>query len=120
MNVVIIGASDKPERYSYRALMMLGQKGHRVFPVHPRLGAIEGIKVFSSCSMIREPVDTVTLYVGPLTMTPALIDEILVLRPRRIIVNPGTENSDFEGKAQQAGIKVVRGCTLVMLSTGQF
>ena len=36
-NVVILGASDKPDRYAYKAFKMLTEKGHNVFLVHPML-----------------------------------------------------------------------------------
>jgi hypothetical protein len=35
-------------------------------------------------------------------------------------MNPGAENSALAARAEEAGIEVVEGCTLVMLRTGQF
>ena len=46
MNVAVIGASDNPERYSYKAVKLLQEKGHTVFPVHPKLQQMEGLKVY--------------------------------------------------------------------------
>lgn len=37
MNVAVLGASNKPERYSYQAVKLLAEKGHLVFPVHPAI-----------------------------------------------------------------------------------
>ncbi len=62
--VVIIGASDNPERYSHRALLLLRKYGHEVVPVHPRLAEIEGIPVVADLGLISGLVDTVTMYVG--------------------------------------------------------
>ncbi|MDW8332380.1 MAG: CoA-binding protein, partial [Cyclobacteriaceae bacterium] len=39
---------------------------------------------------------------------------------KRIIFNPGTENTELEIRARRAGIEVVHGCTLVMLRTNQY
>lgn len=119
MNVALIGATDKPDRYAYQAMKLLLEKGHRVFPVHPRLTEIEGTRVYQTLSAIPERVHTVTLYVGAPRSTP-MIDDILACRPQRIIFNPGAENAALEKKAQAAGIKTVCGCTLVMLKTNQF
>ena len=33
MNVAVVGASNKPERYSYQAVKMLAEHGHRPLPV---------------------------------------------------------------------------------------
>ena len=46
MNVAVIGASDNPDRYSYKAVKLLEEKGHRVFPVHPRVKIIDGEMVY--------------------------------------------------------------------------
>ncbi|MCM8776521.1 MAG: CoA-binding protein, partial [Candidatus Omnitrophica bacterium] len=45
MNVAVIGASDKPDRYSYKAVKLLLERGHRVYPVHPRVKDIDCLAV---------------------------------------------------------------------------
>ncbi len=47
-NVIILGASDKEDRYAYRALKLLVRKGHSVFPVNPNLESIEEIPVYKN------------------------------------------------------------------------
>jgi predicted CoA-binding protein len=64
-------------------------------------------------------VDTVTLYLNPKNQQ-QYYDYILSLNPKRIIFNPGTENDELASLARQKGIKTTEGCTLVMLSTGQY
>ena len=119
MNVAVIGASDKPDRYSYKAVMLLKEKGHRPFPVHQRIKSIDGIPVAQSIKDIKEPIDTVSLYVSA-DISTALANDILAQKPRRIIFNPGAENADLEAKAHEQGIAPLNACTLVMLRTGQF
>jgi len=115
---VVIGASDNPERYAYKATVLLAQKSHIVIPVGLRKGKIGTIEIQQDRSFIKE-VDTVTLYVGP-SNQPNWYDYILSLKPKRIIFNPGTENEAFELLAESHNIHVVRACTLVLLSTGQY
>ena len=55
--VVIVGASDNPERYSNRALLLLRKHGHEVIPVHPKLAEIDGIKVVPDLSAITDLPD---------------------------------------------------------------
>jgi hypothetical protein len=117
--VVIIGASDNPERYSHQAQLLLRQHGHEVVPVHPKLTAIEGVPVVADVSAISGPVDTVTLYVGP-QISLTLKDKLIALKPRRVIFNPGTENAALEESLTAAGIACEEACTLVLLRTGQF
>lgn len=119
MNVAVIGASDKADRYSYQAVKLLGEKGHQVYPVHQRIKAIEGMPVFASIKDIPQAIDTVTLYVAA-DISNSLTNDILACNPKRIIFNPGAENPDLVEMAQARGIKTLEACTLVMLRTGQF
>lgn len=118
-NVAVLGASNKTERYSYKALNMLMDKGHRVFPVHPVLESINRQKVYPSLRDIDEEIQTLTVYVGPQRVSP-LIKEILELRPRRVILNPGTESEELKAALEGASIPYMEACTLVLLRTGQF
>ena len=86
MNVAVIGASNKPDRYAYKALMLLKEKGHKVYPVHPRLKEIEGMPVFPSLNDVNDPVDTVTLYVSA-DVSDAVSEDIIGANPSRIIFN---------------------------------
>ena len=117
--VAILGASPKPDRYAYRAMEMLRAHGHRALPVNPAFTEIMGETCYPSIAHIPEPVETVTLYLGPQRSDP-LIPEILAAKPRRIIMNPGAENEKLADKARAAGIEVDYACTLVLLQTGQF
>lgn len=117
--VVILGASNKPDRYSYLAFKLLQEKRFVPVPVHPALKEIEGVSVFSSLEEVEKPIDTVTLYVNP-TIIEQSISAVIKLAPRRVIMNPGTESSTAAAAFEQAGIEVVTACTLVLLKTGQF
>jgi len=119
MNVAVIGASDKPERFSYQAVVLLKQKGHQVFPVHQRIKTIEGQAVYPSIKDIKVPIDTVTLYVAA-DISSNLTADILSVKPKRIIFNPGAENPDLAQMAQSQGITTVNDCSLVMLRSGKF
>ncbi len=119
MNVAVLGASNKPERYSYKAVMMLKEKGHTPYPVHPTLSELEGIKVFASLRQIPVALDVVTVYLRP-EHHAALADEIVQSKPRRVIFNPGAENPWLAGRLQAAGIESLNACTLVLLKTGRF
>ena len=119
MNVAVIGASDNPERYSYQAVKLLQEHGHKVFPVHPKLKEIEGVKVYASVKEIPEAIDTLSLYVSP-EISSKMAEELTGAKPRRIIFNPGAENPALEEAAQKKGLQTLEACTLVMLRTGQF
>lgn len=118
-NVAVLGASTNPDRYSYKAVMMLKEYNHNVYPVHPSARPIDGVVCYPDLTSVPEPLDTITLYLGEKNSTP-LINEIIASKPRRIIVNPGAENDELQTRCQAAGIEVIEACTLVLLRTEQF
>lgn len=117
--IVVLGASNKPHRYSYKAIKMLMEYGHHVLPVHPKLENIEGLVVKHKLSQILTPVDTLAVYIGPQRIGP-LIDDIVKLNPSRVILNPGTESDELELALLHNDITFVKDCTLLMLEHGRF
>ena len=117
--VAILGASHKPERYAYKAFKMLQEHGHHVLLINPGLTKIEDNPVLSKVSDITGPIDTLTLYVNPEILEKNM-EDILRLKPGRVIFNPGTESKEMEMRLQGGGIKTEEACTLVLLRTKQF
>lgn len=117
--VVVLGASNKPHRYAYKAMLMLQEYGYHVLPVHPKLENIDGMVVKHSLQQIHQTIDTLTVYIGPQRSTP-LIDDIIKLNPSRVILNPGTESEELELALLHNDISFVKDCTLLMLEHGRF
>lgn len=117
---VIIGASNNPSRYSYLAAGMFSERDIPVIPIGIKTGILFGNTILNIKEKPKiEDVDTVTLYLGPQNQI-EWYDYILSLKPKRIIFNPGTENSEFEKLAKEKGIETWEACTLVLMSTGQY
>ncbi len=115
---LIIGASSNHHRYSYKAAERLLAFGHEI-----ELLGLKPLEVFGK-TVDTEPklfsnIDTVTLYVGPKNQ-PEYYDYVLAIKPKRVIFNPGTENSEFESLLTKNGILAEEACTLVLLGTGQY
>ncbi len=117
--VAIIGASHKPQRYAYKAQVMLMEYKHSVFPVSGNGREILGVQGYSSVRDIEHPIDTVTLYLNA-QLHERIKQDVLQLKPRRIIFNPGTESTQLMSFYQSHGIETLEACTLVMLRTDQF
>ena len=119
-NVAILGASDRPDRFAYRADKLLQSYGHTTFLVNPNLSDVEGKPVQKSLSeLANRAIDTLTLYVNPKILAQQ-IQAVIDLHPKRVIFNPGTEDVKLESQLKSAGIEPVRGCTLVMLNTDTY
>lgn len=113
---VVIGASDNPDRYAYKATAQLNLHGYEVVPVGLTEGTIGEIKVLTGFPEIND-VDTVSVYVSKAKQA-YWRNYIFNLKPKRIIFNPGTENTDLAEEAKMKGMEVLEACTLVMLSVG--
>ena len=121
VTVAVLGASSEPERYSYKAISFLLEKGLKVIPVSIRNKTIQGLSCVPSLNdiNINDNVDTLTIYVNP-KISDTQLESIIKLNPRRVIFNPGTENENLASALEKAGIEVLEACTLVLLRTGQF
>jgi hypothetical protein len=117
-NTLLIGASENPERYSYKAIVSLKKHEHPVTALGIKEGAIGETKFITNKPQLTN-IDTVTLYINPKNQI-EWMDYILSLNPKRIIFNPGTENLEFNKIASAKGIDCVEACTLVMLSIGNY
>ncbi len=118
MKTLIIGASTKPERYSYQAIERLVEKQHEVTALGLKSGQVQDVFIHTE-KKVWQAIDTVSLYVGPAHQH-AYIEYVLSLNPRRVLFNPGTENPAFEERLKKAGILAERACTLVLLATNQY
>lgn len=117
---LIVGATTNPSRYAFFAASRLVQHGIDFIPIGIKTGEVMGKKIMDlKTKPALEGIHTITLYIGPAHQG-EWIDYLISLHPKRIIFNPGTENPDFYAKAKATEIEIVSGCTLVMLSTGQY
>ncbi|WAC09697.1 CoA-binding protein [Dyadobacter pollutisoli] len=115
---LIIGASSNPSRYAYLAAQKLRNYGHPVLLLGRRKGFALGEEIHLE-KIEWEDVDTVTLYINP-SHQPEYYDYIVLLNPKRVIFNPGTENPEFKNILLNKNIVPIEACTLVLLSIGQY
>jgi hypothetical protein len=115
---LVLGASENPARYGYKAIQALRRKGHPVVAVGRRQGAVLDVDIEKE-KVPFDDVDTVTMYMNADNQE-EYIDYILNLKPKRIIFNPGAENYKLEHLAREKGIETMDACTLVLLSIGKY
>ena len=115
---LIIGASSNPARYSYMAALRLMAMGHPVLLLGRKKGFALEKEIYQE-KISWKDIDTVTLYINP-THQLEYYDYIISLNPKRVIFNPGTENSEFANILVHKNIVPIEACTLVMLATGQY
>jgi predicted CoA-binding protein len=118
VSVAILGASDKPDRYSNMLLKRLTAKGHPVYPVHPVLKVIDGVPVYRSLSDLPPGIGILSVYLNA-QRSDEIAASILASGIPRVIFNPGAENPALAERLTAAGVEVEEACSLVLSGTGQ-
>lgn len=115
---LLLGATAKPDRYAFRAINALTQKGHTVLAIGQNTGEVAGVKIHTKAVPVKN-IDTVTLYLNP-NRQRDYYNYIVEAQPKRVIFNPGTENPELYQLLELNNIEVEVACTLVLLATNQY
>ncbi|KZL16712.1 CoA binding domain protein [Pseudovibrio axinellae] len=108
--IALVGASNKPERASFRVLNFLLAQGYTVYPINPGQAGTEisGAKVYASLAELPEPVDLVDVFRNSQAAA-GIIDEAIALPtpPKAIWLQLGIINDEAAARAEAKGTKVV-------------
>jgi predicted CoA-binding protein len=106
--IAMVGASDRPDRPSYRVMAFLQRQGYRVIPVNPQITGehLHGEFVFRSLDQIGEPIDIVDIFRRPLAAGEA-VDEAIAAGAKAVWLQLGVINAEAAARAEAAGLKVV-------------
>ena len=90
---LVFGASLKPDRYSNLAVRRLNSQGIETEAFGLVSGEIDGVEIKTSPNSF-EDIHTVSLYMKPKRQR-EFYQDIIDLKPKRVIFNPGTENPEL-------------------------
>lgn len=115
---LVMGATARTDRYANMAIRSLLKHNQKVIAFGREKGEVNGVQIEDSWNE-KWDVDTITLYLSPRNQE-MYYDDMIALKPKRVIFNPGTENPALFKLLRDAGIGIEVACTLVMLSTNQY
>ena len=118
-NVAVLCGSREFESYSYKTVELLREKGYHPVVVYPGGSPISDVAVKDSLKEILEDIDTVSVYASK-NASMQLEADIIELKPRRVIFNPGTENDNLRERLELNGIQAIEASTLILLRLGRF
>jgi uncharacterized protein len=106
--IAMVGASDRPDRPSYRVMKYLQDQGYRVFPVNPQITGeqVHGEYVWRELAQIGEPIDIVDIFRRPMAAGEA-VDEAIAVGAKAVWMQIGVINEEAAQRAEAAGLKVV-------------
>ncbi len=106
--IALVGASDRPDRPSYRVMKALQDHGYRVIPVNPQITGehVHGEFVFRDLSQLGDPIDIVDIFRRPEAAGDA-VDEAIAVGAKAVWLQLGVINEAAAARAEAAGLKVV-------------
>lgn len=106
--IAMVGASDRPDRPSYRVMATLQRRGYRVIPVNPQITGehVHGEFVFRDVGQIGMPIDIVDIFRRPHAAGEA-VDEAIAVGARAVWMQLGVVNDEAAARAEAAGLTVV-------------
>ena len=111
----VIGASTDRQKFGNKSLRAHQMAGYEVYPINTSEKEVEGLPAFASIRDIPGgSLDRVTLYVPP-RVGINLLEDIAAKGCAELWLNPGTESPELIAKAEQLGLNVVTGCSIVDL-----
>ena len=106
--IALVGASDRPDRPSYRVMATLQTHGYRVIPVNPQITGehLHGEFVFRDLDQLGDPIDIVDIFrrsdaVGP------IVDQAIAIGAKAVWMQLGAIDEAAAARAEAAGLQVV-------------
>lgn len=119
--VAIIGASTDRRKFGNKSVRAHLAAGFEVFPVHPTVTEIEGLRVYQNARSIPVALDRVSMYL-PTAIALPVLEELALVRPGEVWLNPGADAPEIIARARALGLHFIPACSIVALglSPGQF
>jgi predicted CoA-binding protein len=120
--VAILGASAERNKFSNKSVRAHLSQGYTVYPVNPKGGEIEGLTVYQTLADIPPgKLDRISVYLPP-KVGLQVLPEIIARGTGELWLNPGADSDELVTAADEAGLNVIQGCSIVDLGVtpGQF
>ena len=106
--IAMVGASDNPDRPSYRVMQFLQEQGYRVLPINPKITGehVHGEYIWRELSQIGEPIDIVDIFRRS-DFAGENVDQAVAVGAKAVWMQLGVIDEAAAKRAEAAGLKVV-------------
>jgi uncharacterized protein len=116
--IAVVGATDRQDRFGYKILKYLLQRGHDAVAVNPGISSIDGVVCYKRLEDVPRPgpesppVEAIDLVVNP-RIGIDVAKSAKALGIPSILAQPGAESPEIRAFCQENGIDYVEACVLV-------
>ena len=106
--IAVVGASERPDRPSYRVMRTLQEHGYRVIPVNPQITGehVHGEFIFRELAQLGDPIDIVDIFRRSDAAGEA-VDQAIAIGAKAVWMQLGVVDEAAARRAEAAGLKVV-------------
>jgi uncharacterized protein len=102
----VVGLSKNQERAAFGVSRLLIDKGHQIFPVHPKAETVHEQPGFSSLAEIPTQIDVVDVFVNS-DQAGAVVDQAIAIGAKGIWLQLGVVDEAAFARAKAAGVTMV-------------
>ncbi len=96
MNIGILGATAKKNKYGYKVLKNLKKRGFdTLYPINPNYEEIEGFKCYDDLKSIPDKIDLLVFIVPP-SVGLRVLRDVSTLGLKNVWFQPGAESKEIE------------------------
>lgn len=111
----VAGASRRKDKYGYKVMRDLIVRGKEVYPIHPAISDIDGIKVYSKLSELPLVPDAIHFITSP-QVTERVAKEAVELGIKYAWMQPGAESDEAIRILEEGGATVIHDTCIFLQS----
>lgn len=105
-NWAVVGLANNPDRPAYGVAKLLKEKGHQIFPVHPKAESVHGEMGFKTLAEIPMQIEVVDCFVNS-NLVGEVVDQAIAIGAKAVWLQLGVINETAVARAQAAGLLTV-------------
>ena len=105
-NWAVVGLANNPDRPAFGVSKLLKDKGHQIFPVHPKAEIVHGEVGYQSLADIPVQVEVVDCFVNS-NLVGAVVDQAIAIGAKAVWLQLGVIDEAAIQRAQAAGLLTV-------------
>ena len=104
--IVVVGASNKPEKYSHEVGSYLKEQGYHVIPVNPTEEEVLGERAYNTVDQVPEHIDVVDVFLRA-EKTPQIAEDAVRAGAKALWLQEGIENAQARRIAEEGRLAYV-------------